>query len=111
LQEHHKPVTKSNNHTWRQALVRAGIKYFLWHDVRHTWASWRVQQGTPLHMLQELGGWSDYEIVRRYTQLSVEHLVEYADGLSEIRLISTNLAQSFCPLKYLYCCMNRSCHA
>ncbi len=45
-------------------------------------------------MLQELGGWSDYEMVRWYAHLSVEHLAEYADGLSEIRLVSTNLAQS-----------------
>lgn len=89
-----KPVTKANNHAWRKALVRAGIENFRWHDLRHTWASWHVQQGTPLHALQELGGWSDYEMVRRYAHLSVEHLAEYADGLSKIRLVSTNLAQS-----------------
>ncbi len=88
------PVTKANNHAWRKALVRAGIRNFRWHDLRHTWASWHVQQGTPLHALQELGGWSDYEMVRRYAHLSVEHLAEYADGLSELRLVSTNLAQS-----------------
>jgi hypothetical protein len=57
-------------------------------------ASWHVQQGTPLHVLQELGGWSDYEMVRRYAHLSVEHLAEYADGLSKVRLVSTKLAQS-----------------
>jgi len=51
-----KPVTKANNHAWRKALVRAGIEDFRWHDLRHTWASWHVQQGTPLHVLQELGG-------------------------------------------------------
>jgi len=89
-----KSVTKANNHAWRKALVIAGIENFRWHDLRHTWASWHVQQGTPLHVLQELGGWSDYEMVRRYTHLSVEYLAEYADGLSEIRLVSTNLAQS-----------------
>ena len=71
-----------------------GIENFRWHDLRHTWASWHVQQGTPLHVLQELGGWSDYEMVRRYAHLSVEHLAEYADNLSEIRLVSTKLAQS-----------------
>ncbi len=87
------PVTKANNHAWRKALVRAGIRDFRWHDLRHTWASWHVQQGTPLHVLQELGGWSDYSMVRRYAHLSVSHLAEFADGLCEIRPISTNSVQ------------------
>ena len=88
------PVTKANNHAWRKALVRAGIEDFRWHDLRHTWASWHVQQGTPLQVLQELGGWSDYAMVFRYAHLSVEHLAKYADNLSKARLVSTKLAQS-----------------
>lgn len=41
---------------WNQALVRAGIeRTFRWHDPRHTWASWHVQNGTPLQELMELG--------------------------------------------------------
>ena len=88
------PVTWINNHAWRKALVRAGIEDFRWHDLRHTWASWHVQQGTPLHVLQELGGWSSYEMVRRYAHLSVGHLAKYADNLQKTQLISTNLVQS-----------------
>ncbi|HBN22304.1 MAG TPA: hypothetical protein DD412_03605 [Holosporales bacterium] len=38
-------------------MERAGIKDFRWHDWRHTWASWHAQEGTPLSVLQELGGW------------------------------------------------------
>jgi len=87
------PVTKANNHAWRKALARAGIDDFRWHDLRHTWASWHVQQGTPLHVLQELGGWSDYSMVRRYAHLSVGHLAEYADSLCKIRPVGTNLTQ------------------
>jgi integrase len=73
-------------------LVRAGISNFRWHDLRHTWASWHIQQGTPLNVLQELGGWSDPKMVRRYAHWSVEHLVSYADTLSGPE-ISTKLAQ------------------
>jgi integrase len=88
------PVRKANNHAWRKALVRAGITDFRWHDLRHTWASWHIQQGTPLHVLQELGGWSDIRMVQRYAHLSADHLAVYADRLSQLRVISTNPAQS-----------------
>jgi integrase len=50
-----KPVRQVNTKTWRQALKRVGIEDFRWHDLRHTWASWHVQAGTPLPVLQELG--------------------------------------------------------
>jgi integrase len=76
------PVTRCNNHAWRKALIRAGIKDFRWHDLRHTWASWHVQNGTPLHELQHLGGWSNYETVLRYAHLSSEHLRVAAERVS-----------------------------
>lgn len=77
-----KPVAKANNHAWRNALKRAGIENFRWHDLRHTWASWHIQQGTPLYVLQELGGWAGPEMVQRYAHLSANHLKQYADRLS-----------------------------
>lgn len=81
-------VTRANNKAWRKALKRAGIEDFRWHDLRHTWASWHVQSGTPLHALQEMGGWASYEMVRRYAHLSAEHLSEYAENLCRPKLIS-----------------------
>jgi len=48
-----KPVRQVNTKAWRLAPQRAGIERFRWHDLRHTWASWHVQAGTPLHVLQE----------------------------------------------------------
>lgn len=81
-----KPVTQVNTKAWRQALRRAGIDNFRWHYLRHTWASWHVQAGTPLNVLQELGGWeSSADMVRRYAHLSSEHLAGYVDRLSELR--------------------------
>lgn len=68
------PVNRCNNHAWQKALKRAGIDNFRWHDLRHTWASWHVQNGTPLHELQQLGGWANYEMVLRYAHLSSAHL-------------------------------------
>ena len=69
----------------RRRLKRAGIEDFRWHDLRHTWASWHVQNGTPLFALQELGGWESPEMVRRYAHLSAEHLAPYADRLSALQ--------------------------
>ena len=55
---------------WRKALTRAGIENFRWHDLRHTWASWHVQNGTPLHVVQEMGAWESESMVRRYAHLA-----------------------------------------
>lgn len=79
-----KPVIKVGTKGWRQCLKRAGIENFTWHGLRHTWASWHVQSGTPLNALQELGGWSSYEMVMRYAHLAPDHLSSYANNLEKI---------------------------
>lgn len=76
------PVKQVRTKAWTKALERAGITDFRWHDLRHTWASWHVQQGTPLHVLQELGGWETADMVKRYAHLNPGHLAKYADALS-----------------------------
>ena len=63
-----KPITQVSTKAWYAALKTAGIEDFRWHDLRHTWASWHVQSGTPLFALQEMGGWSSAEMVRRYAR-------------------------------------------
>jgi integrase len=78
-----RPVSVVNNKAWQAALKRAGIEDFRWHDLRHTWASWHTQAGTPLNVLQELGGWESVEMVRRYAHLSGEHLSGYARSMTE----------------------------
>ena len=76
------PITQVSTKAWYSALTRAGIADFRWHDLRHTWASWHVQGGTPLFALQELGGWESAEMVRKYAHLAAEHLAPYADRLA-----------------------------
>jgi integrase len=74
-----KPVLQVNTKAWHKALKRVGIENFRWHDLRHTWASWHIQEGTPLHVLQELGGWSTPEMVQKYAHLSSDHLAQWVD--------------------------------
>lgn len=69
---------------WYGALERAGITDFRW--LRHTWASWHVQIGTPLFALQELGGWESAEMVRRYAHLAADHLAPFAEGLRRLNV-------------------------
>ena len=93
-----RPITQVSTKAWYAALKRAGIEDFRWHDLRHTLASWHVQNGTPLFALQELGGWESAEMVRRYAHLSSDHLAPYAERLSALRVVAsenqdTNLAQ------------------
>ena len=37
-----------------------------------------MQNGTPIAVLQELGGWRDMKMVLRYAHLSPSHLAPYA---------------------------------
>ena len=73
-----KPIRQVSTAAWYKALARAGVGDFRWHDLRHTWASWHVQGGTPLFALQELAGWETEKMVRRYAHLAAEHLAVYA---------------------------------
>ncbi|TQK13038.1 MULTISPECIES: site-specific integrase [unclassified Herbaspirillum] len=74
-------IVQASTAAWYKALERAGIQDFRWHDLRHTWASWHVQSGTPLLALQELGGWESAEMVRRYAHFSQLNLSTFAANL------------------------------
>ena len=82
-----KPIAKVKL-AWQKACIRAGVgtrdergKYggFTFHGLRHTWASWKVQAGTPLMIVKELGSWSSLQMVERYAHLNPEHLRQYVD--------------------------------
>jgi len=79
-----KPLNSANNKAWIQALKRAGITDFRWHDLRHTWATWQRQAGTPTHELQRLGGWLTGAMVERYAHLAPDHLASAASRIDSV---------------------------
>lgn len=69
--------------SWKSALRRSGVpETFRWHDLRHTFASWHAMAGTPMHVIQELGGWRSAAMLQRYAHLSQDHLIEQARNIS-----------------------------
>jgi len=78
------PVRQVNTRAWRAALRRAGIKEFRWHDLRHTWASWLIQNGTPLYDLQEMGGWKSLAMAARYAHLAPAQFKRHAAVVSSL---------------------------
>jgi integrase len=65
---------------WLKAVKRARLQGFRWHDMRHSWASWHTQAGTPPIVLKELGGWSSLSMVERYSHLSAPHLAQWVEA-------------------------------
>jgi len=83
------PLSRFNNHSWSKTLKRLHIKNFRWHDLRHTWASWHVQSGTSLHVLQKLGGWETPAMVQVYAHMASEHM-----ALDAERIVPKDLGKS-----------------
>ena len=79
-----KPLARASTRAWEKALERAGIEDFRWHDLRHTWATWHRQAGTPTHELQRLGGWRTAVMVERYAHLAPDHLAAAANRLDPL---------------------------
>ena len=46
-----------------------------------------VQAGTPLHALQELGGWESAKMVRRYAHFASSHLAQYVERFSPLKMV------------------------
>ncbi|QCJ70918.1 site-specific integrase [Providencia heimbachae] len=65
-----------------KALSESNITDFTFHDLRHTWASWHAQNGTPLMVLKEMGGWETLEMVQKYAHFSGQHLTKYSEHVT-----------------------------
>jgi len=66
------PVTDEHfrNRIWYPAVEAAGVRRFPPRIMRHTAASWLVQDGVPLYDVQALLGHEDYATTQRYAHLA-----------------------------------------
>lgn len=98
---------------WLKALDRCGLRMYrrqddkrypfhhfseykfddlTWHDAtRHTWATWHVMGGTRIEILQELGGWSSLEMVKRYGHFDPGHIAQFAENVLDGARMSDNI--------------------
>jgi len=74
-----------SNTAWHNAIRKAGLEDFRFHDLRHTWASWHRQAGTSCDELKDLGGWKSRVMVDRYAKFATEHLQAAASRIEEGR--------------------------
>ena len=78
--------------SFREALEKAGIKDFRFHDLRHCFASDLVQRGVDLYVVQKLLGHKSQAMTQRYSHLAPENLRDAVLKLDE--KINTNLRHS-----------------
>jgi len=89
-----KPV-KDIRTAFSNALKRSGIKDFRFHDLRHTFASHLVMNGTNLRTVQQLLGHKDIQMTMRYAHLSKDFVQDAVDHLGDkFKRCGTNMAQS-----------------
>ena len=57
---------------WRDAVARAKIRNFKFHDLRHCCASYMAQAGIPLNVIAEVLGHRKLDMTRRYSHLTTQ---------------------------------------
>lgn len=57
---------------WRDAIARAKVRDFRFHDLRHCCASYLAQAGTPLNVIAEVLGHRKLDMTRRYAHLTTQ---------------------------------------
>src|SRR5208282_4994548 len=86
-QQHPDKRVLAAEHWFTPALKAAKIENFRWHDLRHTFASWLVQDGVPLERVSKLLGHKSLQMTMRYAHLRPSQLHE-----DVARLNSTQIA-------------------
>lgn len=70
--------------SWRRIREKAGLDDLRIHDLRHTFASQAVMNGTPLALVSKLLGHSKITTTMRYAHLADSELLEASEGIGEL---------------------------
>ncbi len=75
-----RPIDDCNTAAYKKAVARAGLdpEEVDWHTLRHTFASWAVQEGVSLPELMRLGDWRTLASVMKYAHLAPDNLAQAA---------------------------------
>lgn len=68
---------------WEVARIRAGLKGFRFHDLRHTTGSYLAMNGASLPEIAAVLGHKTYEMVKRYAHLSDQHTAGVVERMNE----------------------------
>jgi site-specific recombinase XerD len=80
LSMNNEPLT-GNRHWFEDAVIKAGIRGFTWHDLRHTFASRLAMAGVDLRRIQELMGHKTIQMTCRYAHLAPADLLAAVEKL------------------------------
>jgi integrase len=81
LKNTNKPIELK--HCFIQALRRAGVTNFHFHDLRHSCASYLVMNGASLNEIAEILGHKSLNMVKRYAHLSTTHISGVVNRMAE----------------------------
>ncbi len=81
---------------WLEALERAAITDFRFHDLRHTAASYLAMNGATLMEIAEVLGHKSLQMVRRYAHLSQAHTLDVVESMNR-RFLGDGAAASHKP--------------
>jgi integrase len=85
------PIFVANNgerllgarHWFEDAIEKAAIRDFTWHDLRHTFASRLVMAGVDLRTVADLMGHKNIQMTMRYAHLAPAHKLAAVERLAE----------------------------
>ena len=68
---------------WENALKRAEIEDFRFHDLRHSAASYLAMNGASIAEIAEVLGHKTLQMVKRYAHLSEAHTAKVVQSMNE----------------------------